>query len=157
MEHVILIKGLRDRASEIKGQIAVLEGHIAKERANLAHVEATIRLFDPAYDGKQVKPKRITASRSHYFRMGEITLRCREALRDATGPTSAAEIAEKAMRDKGLDVTDGKIRSDMIARLLWALHRLAKDGSVRRVGNGLGARWALPVEPEGEKRITPAV
>jgi hypothetical protein len=64
--------------------------------------------------------------------MGEVSLRCREALRDATNPISAEDIARQAMRDKELDLADGKIRSDMIARLLWALHRLAKNGSVRK-------------------------
>jgi hypothetical protein len=78
--------------------------------------------------------------------MGEITRRCREALRDADGPISAEDIARKAMTDKGLDPEDGKIRSDMIRRLLYALHRLVEEGTVQRHGQGLGARWTAPTE-----------
>jgi hypothetical protein len=144
MEHVIVIKGLTDRVSEIKGEIAILEGQIARKRTDLAHVQATICMFDPSYDGKAAKPKFPAAPRSHYFAMGEITRRCREALRDATGPISAEDIARKAMMDKGLDVNDGAIRSDMIRRLLYALHRLNEEGTAKRNGQGMGARWTLP-------------
>jgi hypothetical protein len=146
MEHVIVTKGLKDRAAEIMGRIAVLEGEIAKQRTDLAHVEATIHMFDPSYDGKKARPKIPAAPRSHYFAMGEITRRRREALRDASGPIAAGDIARKAMVDKGLDPTNGKIRSDMIRRLLFALHRLAQEGSVIRMGHGFGARWSLPAE-----------
>ncbi len=143
MAQSIIVGALVERASEIRGHIAVLEGHIAKHRADLAHVEATARMFDPSYDGKRLRPKRPAPPRSTYFAMGEISERCRNALREATMPISAEEIAVRAMQDKGLDLTDGKIRSDMISRLIWALHRLAKAGQAERVGHGLGARWTL--------------
>ena len=143
MAQSIIVGALVDRASEIRGQIAVLEGHIAKHRADLAHVEATARMFDPSYDGKRVRPKRPAPPRSTYFVMGEISERCRNALREAVAPILAEEIAIRAMQDKGLDPTDGKIRSDMIGRLIWALHRLAKAGQAERIGHGLGARWVL--------------
>jgi hypothetical protein len=135
---------LVERAAEIRGQIAVLEGHIAKQRADLAHVEATARMFDPSYDGKKVQPKRPAPPRSTYFAMGEITERCRNALREASTPIAADDIAVKARQDKGLDPTDKAIRSDMIRRLLWALHRLDAVGQAKRIGQGLGARWTLP-------------
>ena len=56
----------------------------------------------------------------------------------------AESIVRQAMTDKGLDPVDRKIRSDMIGRLIWALHRLAKSGQAERIGHGLGARWTLP-------------
>jgi hypothetical protein len=144
MENVIVIAGLTKRASEIKGQIAIQEGHLVRWRTDLAHVEATIRMFDPAYDGKHVKAKRIAPPRSTYFAMGEITKRCRDAMRVAGGPVSAEEIAVKAMIDKGLNPENRKIRSDMIGRIIQTMHRLTKDGSIQRIGQGVGVRWALP-------------
>ena len=143
MTESIVVKALLDKDAEIRGQIAVLEGQMAKHRAELAHVQATLRLFDPAQDVKRIRPKAAAAPRSTYFVMGEITRRCHDALREAGGPISAEDIAVKAMRDKGLDPADRAIRSDMIRRLLWALHRLATDGQIERVGHGLGARWTL--------------
>lgn len=147
MAQSIIMGALVERASEIRGHIAVLEGQIAKHRADLAHVEATARMFDPSYDGKRVRPKRPAPPRSTYFAMGEISERCRNALREATVPISADDVAVQAMRDKGLDLADRKIRSDMIARLIWALHRLAKAGQAERIGHGLGARWTLAGPP----------
>ena len=144
MAHIVVIAGLTERASEIRGQIAVLEGQIAKHRADLAHVMATLRLFDPTAAEKRVRVKRPARPRATYFATGEIARRCRNALRDADGPISADDIAFKAMREKGLDPADGALRADMSRRLLWALHKLGKDGKAKRLGGGASARWALP-------------
>ena len=143
MEHSILINGLVTKASEIQGQIAVMEGQLARHRADLAHIQATIHLFDPAYEGKRIRPKLPAPPRSSYFAMGEITRRCREAIRDSDKPVSADEVTVKAMTDKGLDLGDRKIRSDMIRRFLWAMQRLTVDGHAQKIGNGLGARWTV--------------
>lgn len=143
MPDTIVVKALLDKGAEMRGQIAVLDGRLAKCRAELAHVQATLRLFDPAQDVKHVRPKAPAPPRSTYFAMGEITRRCRDALREATGPIAAMDIAVTAMRDKGLDPADRAIRSDMIRRLLWTLHRLATEGQIERLGQGLGARWVL--------------
>jgi hypothetical protein len=48
------------------------------------------------------------------------------------------------MAAKGLDPEDKALRQDLVRRFLWALHRMQIAGNVRRVGKGLGARWALP-------------
>jgi hypothetical protein len=58
------------------------------------------------------------------------------------GPVSAAEGTVKAIGNKGLDLSDQAIRSDMVRRLIWALHRLESAGQARKVGTGVGARWA---------------
>jgi hypothetical protein len=79
--------------------------------------------------------------------MGEITRRCHDTLREASGLVSAEDIARRAMVDKGVDPEDGKLRSDFIRRILWALHRLAQEGKIERVGTGLGARWRMPAMP----------
>ena len=117
MENLVVIAGLTNRDSEIKCQIAVLEDSITTARKDLAHVEATIRLFNPAYNSNSVKAKRIAPPRFTYFAMGEITQRCRDAMRVSKEPVSAEEIAVKAMTDKGLSPENRKIRSDMISRI----------------------------------------
>ncbi len=100
-------------------------------------------MLNPAFEAKGGKPKRPAPPRSTYFAMGEITKRYRDALRVADSPVSAAEVALRPMVDKGLDLTDQKIRSDMISRINQTLHRLTKDESIRRVGYGLGVRWDI--------------
>jgi hypothetical protein len=153
MEHSIVVNGLVTRASEIQGQIAILEGQLAQRRADLTHLRATIQMFDPSYEGKPIRPKLPAVPRSSYFANGEITRRCREAIRDSSGPVSADDVAVKAMTDKSLDLADKKIRSDMIRRFLWAFQRLGVEGEARKIGNGLGARWTLPEQSQSIHRV----
>jgi hypothetical protein len=149
MSTSIIINALTTKAAEIRGQIAVLEGRISQQRADLGHVMATLRMFDPSASAQPVKAKHAPRPRATFFAAGEISKRCRDALRDAAGPVSADEIAVKAMGDKGLDVTDQAIRSDMARRLIWALHRLESAGQARKVGMGAGARWASVADSNG--------
>jgi hypothetical protein len=65
-------------------------------------------------------------------------------LRDAAGPVSPDEIVVHVMTEKGLDLSDQAIRSDMGRRLVWVLHRLESAGQARKIGAGVGARWVLP-------------
>lgn len=140
----IIINGLTVRVPEIRGQIVALESQIAKQRTDLTHVMATLRMFDPTVTDKAIRPKHPTRPRSTFLVVGEISRRCLDALREAVKPISADEIAVKAMPDKGLDVSDQAIRADMTKRLLWALDRFALSGQVERVGRGTEARWTLP-------------
>jgi hypothetical protein len=108
-------------------------------------------MFDPDVQVRAIRAKVPAKPRSGLFGNGEISQRCREAIRDAGGePISAEAIALRALAEKGLDPEDRTLRSDFIKRFLWALSRLLQQGAVRRVGSGMGARWALPAEPPEE-------
>ncbi len=137
----IIVGALIEKAAEIRGRIATLEGEIARERESLAHIQATVRMFDPERDVRAVKPRRARLRRTSHFAQGEIASRCRDALRDASAPISAEDVARKAMTDKGLDPEDGKLRSDFLLRILWGLQRLHAAGKAEKIGHGLGVRW----------------
>ncbi|MFD1628230.1 hypothetical protein [Azospirillum griseum] len=141
-----VVSALREKRAEISGAILELEKRMAQHRADLVHLDATLRLFAPELES--IVPKKPPAARSHYFATGELARRCLEALRMAEGRVVAAEeIAVAAMRDRGLDPEDRKTRSDFIQRVLNTLTALKGKGTVEKIGNGLGARWCLPSEP----------
>jgi hypothetical protein len=144
MSTSIIINALTTKAAEIRGQIAVLEGRISQQRADLGHVMATLRMFDPSASAQPIKAKHAPRPRASSFAAGEISKRCRDALRDAAGPVSVDEIVVHVMTEKGLDLSDQAIRSDMGRRLVWVLHRLESAGQARKIGAGVGARWVLP-------------
>jgi hypothetical protein len=128
------------------------EEFIRQARANRAHVDATLVLFDPDMTPAAIRAKAPVKGRSGYFANGEISKRCREAIRLAGGePVAAESIVRQAMTDKGLDPEDAKLRRDMIRRFLWALHRMHVAGSVVRIGRGLGARCGATdhADPDG--------
>jgi len=137
MSTSIIISALTTKAAELRGQIAVLEGRISQQRADLGHVMATLRMFDPSV-AQPIKAKNPARPRATFFAAGEISKRCRDALREAAAPVSADEIAVTAMTDKGVDLSDHATRADMGRRLIWALHRLASAGQAQKVGTGAG-------------------
>ena len=142
MAQSIVIHALTAKRAEVSGIIADLEERIRQSRADLAHIDATLRLFDPEIKVSAIRAKQPAKERSGLFANGEISKRCREAIRRADGESVAAEdIVRQAMTDKGLDPEDGTIRRDLTRRFLWALHRMNVAGIISKVGHGLGARW----------------
>jgi hypothetical protein len=130
--------------SEIGGIIADLEERTRQARADLAHIDATLRMFDPDTIPQQLRDKRPARGRSGLFANGEISRRVRAALLDASEPISAKSLVYQTIADKGLDPEDTPMRQAMIRSFLWALHRMQTAGTVQRLGKGLGARWVLP-------------
>ncbi len=116
-----------------------------KEAKRLAeamqHVEAVIRLFDPAYD-----VRRITARRRYkgngIFKRGTILRRALEVLRKAQGPLTAREITERMLAARGVSAPAPKAMRGLIAGVQTSL--VNHEGkSVDRVGEGLPGRWKV--------------
>jgi len=136
-----VINALIEKRAELAGYLADLERRAVQCRADLVHLDSTLRMFNPEFDPDSIMPKQ-PQRRSLYFQMGEVAQRCREAIRKAGGqPISADEIAISAIRDKGLDPQDKKLRALFTRRFLWALNRMAKRGEIGKAGDGRNVRW----------------
>jgi hypothetical protein len=141
-----VISILRQKRAEISGIIASLEKEIHARRGDLAHVDATLRLFAPGIAVDGIKPKLPAVPRSQYFDQGELSERCRVALRDAAEPVNVEDIARAAMVAKGIDPEDRRVRADFCKRLRWPLERMRANGTAIKAGIGPDARWRLPAE-----------
>ena len=62
-----VIGALRNKRAELAGMLRQLEQQLAQQRANLAHVDATMRLFDPDMRPKDMHPKQ-PRTRNAWFR-----------------------------------------------------------------------------------------
>ena len=141
-----VISALVEKRGEISGRITDMEDRMVQIRVDLAHIDATLQLFEPGINLSEIKNKRPAARWSDVFANGEISRRIREAvLRSGGEVVSADDIVRQTMTDKGLDPADGVLRSDLSKRFLGALHRMHVTGAIRKVGHGLGARWGLPL------------
>src|SRR5215213_207345 len=130
-----VINALIEKRAELAGYLADLERRAVQCRADLVHLDSTLRMFNPDFDPDSIAPKQ-PQRRSLYFQMGEVSQRCREAIRKANGqPISADVIAISAIRDKGLDPQDKKLRALFTRRFLWALNRMEKRGELAKVGD----------------------
>ena len=94
-----VISALRRKRAEISGHIHDLEKRIARQRANLANLDATIKLFSPGTNPDAIPPKR-AYRRTRYFARNELSRLTQDALRTASGPLTSAEIAAAVMQAK---------------------------------------------------------
>jgi hypothetical protein len=137
-----VVSALRLKRAEISGHIHDLEKRIARQRANLANLDATIKLFSPGANPDAIPPKR-GYRRTRYFAHNELSRLTQDALRTASGPLTTAEIAGTVMQAKGMPLGDAAFRGIVSDRVLTVLRRLAKRGAVVKSGTSRDAKWAL--------------
>jgi hypothetical protein len=73
------ISALVRKRAELAGEIEAGEVRLRDLRANLAHVDATIRLFSPDHPTAQIVPKEPQHERPVLFERGELGGRCSTA------------------------------------------------------------------------------
>ena len=135
-----VIGALSNKRAELAGIVRQLEQQLAQQRTNLAHLDATMRLFDPDIQPKQIRPK-LARARSVWFRPGECLRLIYDQLRDATQPITTRELAERIMRVKAMPPTDDRHRELVQKTLLASLNR-AKQTIARAETAGV-ISWRL--------------
>ena len=70
MAELHVIGALRNKRAELAGTLRQLEQQLVLQRANLAHVDATMRLFDPDIQPQAIRRKQ-RRERNAWFRQGE--------------------------------------------------------------------------------------
>jgi hypothetical protein len=137
-----VISALRLKRAEISGHIHDLEKRIARQRANLANLDATIKSFSPGANLDAIPPKR-PYRRTRYFAHNELSRLTQDAMRTASGPLTSAEIAAAVMQAKGMAADDVAFKEIVAARALTVLRRLAKRGTVAKFGTRRNVQWAI--------------
>jgi hypothetical protein len=102
-EHIIPV--LRSKRAEISGHILDLEKRVARFRADLANIDAAIRILSPGSEPGAIPPKR-AYKRTKYFARNELARMALDLMRKAQEPLSAREIAVSIMKAKGLAMGD---------------------------------------------------
>jgi hypothetical protein len=135
-----VIGALRNKRAELAGTLRQLEQQLARERTNLAHLDATMRLFDPGIRPKDIRPRQ---RRTHnaWFRRGECPRLIYDELREANQPVTTRELAERIMRGKGIPATDDHQRELVQKTLLGSLNRLKE--TIERVETAGVVGWRL--------------
>lgn len=144
MGDTYVISGLTAKRAELLGLAQSYEAKARQVRADLAHIDAALRLFDPTIDLSEIRSNFPTRGQSPWFKMGELARLCRDWLRDAVEPVSAETIVRGIMVARGMDAENGEQRRAIILRTLQTLHRMAKRGDVNRAGKGVGVLWVAP-------------
>jgi hypothetical protein len=140
MGELHVIGALRNKRAELAGTLRQLEQQLVQQRASLAHLDATMRLFDPAIRPDGIRPKRSRA-RNVWFRPGECLRLIYDELREATQPVTTRELAERIMRVKAIPAADNNRRELVQKTLLASLNR-AKQ-TIARIETGGVVSWRL--------------
>lgn len=147
-EQPIAVNALRTKRAQITGQIAMYEREIDRLRSELVHLDATMRLFDPATNPADIEPLQRFPRRTEYFARGEVTKRIYDALREAP-EVRAQDIADQAMRDKGMPETDRAQRREFINRFLNVMGDMKRRGKLVKIGRAPTTRFKLaPKQPD---------
>ena len=142
MESPDIIAALLVKRAEIGKSIADLQRQERKHKAEMVQLDAVIKLFAPS--ATLAKHEATKFARPVHFVVGELSRRCNQAMREADGqPTTADMLAVTAMPENGLDLGDGDLRQDIGRRFVWTLARMLPRKAVAKEGWGADARWSL--------------
>ncbi len=118
-----------------------LEGDLERQRENLAHVRAVIKIVEPDFDIASIKPKK-PYKENPWFKRGEAFLIVLDVLREAREPLRPMEIATAILAKKGVPKPNAKMR-----REAWNAVKNTMDfyngKTVKSVGHIRARRWSL--------------
>jgi hypothetical protein len=122
----------------------------------MKHVEAVIKMFDPAYDVRRISLRRRNRS-NRWYKGGTMFRAVLDTLKAAEGPLTVREIARRMLAQLGQAEPDLKTLRDLEGGIRSSLS--LKEGKiVQNVGQGMPAQWALKArKPETFRRGTPVL
>lgn len=142
MENDELIAGLVAKREEAQKTLIALRKQAAAKKDEISKLDQAIHVLAP--DMRSARRIATRHARSRHFVSGELSRRCRDAIREADGAgVTAEDIALQAMRDKGIPESNTELREDFTKRLLWTLNRFMLKGDVLKEGWGTAARWKV--------------
>lgn len=140
MAELHVMSALRNKRAEMAGTVVQLEQQLVRQRADLSHLDATMRLFDPDIRPNEIRPGQRRA-RSTWFHHGECLRLIYDELRDAPQPMTTRQLAERIMRNKAIPAADDRSRDLVQKTLLGSLNR-AKQ-TVARIETAGVVSWRL--------------
>lgn len=140
-----VLTGLVKRRAELAGIADTLRAQLTAVTADLGHLDAVIRHFDPDYSIASIQPKR--QREPDAISHGERTRAILDVLRETGEPLSAVEITRRAMIRAGQNAENQKLAWQRKRQILAALLRQEKRGVVRSVREpGRPVMWAVATE-----------
>jgi hypothetical protein len=137
-----VVTTLTDRRARLAGEVRKLEERLGQARANLIHIDAVIRIFDPAYNPELITPKE-TRERSGWFENGEMPRLVLDTLRAATEPLTVRQISLAIAERRGFDPADKALLTVIDKRVDRSMRR-HKRGLLEKIGTaGVAGRWRI--------------
>jgi len=126
--------------AELGGQILENKEEAQRLAGQMLHVEAVIKMLDPTYNLRRISVKR--RQPNPWFKRGTVCRRAADALRTATEPLTAREIAERVLAAAKVDNPKRAAVADLTGSILASLRNHVGKG-IERTNEGSPARWRL--------------
>ena len=140
-----VISGLVAKRADLSGLVAHHRQEVARLQADLQHLDATIKLFEPDFNLKSIKSKQVQ-QRSQYFERGEGQRLVLEALRLIGQPALLSVIAQQVATFKAFDAAELPAIEHSLDSIL---RRAERSGLVQRLGrDSHGTVWGLVPLPQ---------
>lgn len=154
MENDLVIQGLLKLRAEMAGSVVHLEAQAAKLRADLHHVDSTLRIA--GYASEEVALPVRKACTSGLFHRKELPRLMVSLLRASNGGMQASEIAIAISRDKGWEIGDKRFQLSLKDKVSRALSKMKVRGRVTSSEGDAGYVWTLTPLPAANTQPTPA-
>jgi hypothetical protein len=126
-----VLHALTRKRAEIAGQIEHNQLTLRHLIAELDHVDATIRIFNPTIDIGAIRSKPVPPRHTAF--KGEVTRIVLKMLRQATEPLTSRDIALQLMKERGLNPDDRELSVIMVKRVCACLRVHKQKGIIRNV------------------------
>lgn len=139
----ITVSGLIKKRSEIAGRIQAIHEEAARLIADLDHLDAALRIFDPEIDFADLPVKALPPPNAAF--RGEFQRSLLEMLRGSQRYQTTDELTVKVMVQRRMNESDRALRVLTRKRVGHALNRLRRKSMVvsRKQGKGSLLSWKL--------------
>jgi hypothetical protein len=134
-----MLAELLDKRNELAGKIVQTENLVRELRADLAHVEAAIRILRPGTELPRIVRKRLM-NRPHYFRRGELTRLLLHWLGErGADPFTVDDVMPLVVGKRQLSLAE---RTAVRTTIHTAFNKMERRGAAARVAStGRIVRW----------------
>ena len=131
-----VLSTLKTKRAEIEAHIHLAEKRLKQAKHDLAHVNATIRLFEARTEPRQFPAYvRLTT----IFKRGEITRYIQAAAEASPDGIDSRQVAARIIADKGWDATDRALAVSIAHSVVTVLGHLYRKGRAEKIGRRQGA------------------
>ena len=147
-EHVL--SGLIAKRAELSGKIEMMQREMRELVATIGHIDAAIRVFDPAAEIDDIQPK--LPPRFQAFK-GEVSRLVLNSLRKAEKPLPVSDLTLLVAAGRGINPDDKPFMRVLSRRVGACLRNLRKKGLVmmtRQPGTSASGKLPEPNLPSGK-------
>lgn len=137
-----VLHALTRKRAELAGKIEHNQLELRHLIAELNHIDAAIRIFNPDIDVRAIRSKPVPPRHAAF--KGEVTRVVLRTLRESEVPLTSRDLAVVLMRERGLNPDDRELALIMVKRIGQCLQSKRRKGLVR-VAASVGALQAWEI------------